>query len=275
MAAILTNGVLKIRTAPIFQPLLAPARYKGSGSTKARDVPPPMPRIVRPGGRQRRLRHAAPDGQAHSQPTDQPPSPPTHAGAASSQQSPAGLSGLTPTSPERLRRPAFRGRPRRRLTTSPPNSAQRDRASSPDTAQAKPPSPECTAAGSAHVTPASLSARPQASAQATQAQSAPAHEPPGPSAAAPVPTAQTANIPAHAPLSGSPPNTPLPRPMPRYTLRNRHHLIPNQRTSTPPLGFRYIGRFRYRFRYKAAPRQRYTPMPQPHKVHVQTTLRAQ
>jgi hypothetical protein len=27
MAAILTNGVLKIRTAPIFQPL--PARYKG------------------------------------------------------------------------------------------------------------------------------------------------------------------------------------------------------------------------------------------------------
>jgi len=37
MAAILTNGVLKIRTAPIFQPLLAPARYKGSGSTKARD----------------------------------------------------------------------------------------------------------------------------------------------------------------------------------------------------------------------------------------------
>jgi hypothetical protein len=26
MAAILTNGVLTIRTAPIFQPLLAPAR---------------------------------------------------------------------------------------------------------------------------------------------------------------------------------------------------------------------------------------------------------
>src|SRR6516225_9754865 len=55
MAAMLTNCVLKIRTAPIFQPLLAPARYKGSGSTKARDVPPPMPRIVRPGGRQHRL----------------------------------------------------------------------------------------------------------------------------------------------------------------------------------------------------------------------------
>ena len=55
MTAILTNGVLKIRTAPIFQPLLSPARYKGSGSTKARDVPPPMPRIVRPGGRQHRL----------------------------------------------------------------------------------------------------------------------------------------------------------------------------------------------------------------------------
>jgi phage terminase large subunit len=30
MAAILTNGVLKIRTAPIFQPPLAPARYKGA-----------------------------------------------------------------------------------------------------------------------------------------------------------------------------------------------------------------------------------------------------
>ena len=55
MAAILTNGVLTIRTAPVFPPLLAPARYKGSGSTKARGVPPPMPRIVRPGGRQHRL----------------------------------------------------------------------------------------------------------------------------------------------------------------------------------------------------------------------------
>src|SRR6516225_5080121 len=99
MAAILTNGVLKIRTAPIFQPLLAPARYKGSGSAKARDVPPPMPRIVRPGGRQHRLElDAAPDGQAHSQPTDQPLSPLTHAGAASSQQSPQGsVSGREPT----------------------------------------------------------------------------------------------------------------------------------------------------------------------------------
>jgi hypothetical protein len=46
------EGILTIRTAPAFQPLLAPARYKGSGSTKARDVPPPMPRIVRAGGRQ-------------------------------------------------------------------------------------------------------------------------------------------------------------------------------------------------------------------------------
>ena len=71
MAAILTNGVLKIRTAPIFQPLLAPARYKGSGSTKARDVPPPMPRIVRPGGRQHRLELATQrqTAKAHSQPT--------------------------------------------------------------------------------------------------------------------------------------------------------------------------------------------------------------
>src|SRR5215813_11975020 len=52
MAAILTNGVLKIRTEPIFEPLLAsPARYKGSGSTKARDVPPPM----------LRARHRTPD----------------------------------------------------------------------------------------------------------------------------------------------------------------------------------------------------------------------
>jgi hypothetical protein len=46
------NGILTIRTAPIFQPLLAPARYQGSGS--ARDVPPPMPRIAHPGGRQHR-----------------------------------------------------------------------------------------------------------------------------------------------------------------------------------------------------------------------------
>src|SRR5262245_3312224 len=99
MAAILTNGVLKIRTAPIFQPLLAPARYKGSGSTKARCTPanaahspprrPPAPA---------RARHAASDGQAHSQPTDQPPSPLTHAGAASSQQSPqSSVSGREPT----------------------------------------------------------------------------------------------------------------------------------------------------------------------------------
>jgi len=49
MAAILTNGVLKIRTTPIFQPLLAPARYKGfwerKGSrctpTNAAHSPPP------------------------------------------------------------------------------------------------------------------------------------------------------------------------------------------------------------------------------------------
>jgi len=35
MAAILTNGVLKIiRTAPIFQPLLAPARYKAVGAQR-------------------------------------------------------------------------------------------------------------------------------------------------------------------------------------------------------------------------------------------------
>jgi hypothetical protein len=78
-----SDDVLIIRTAPIFQPLLVPARYKDF-CTKARDVTPPMPRIVRPGGRQHRLELATqrPDGQAHSQPTDQPPSPPTRAGAA-------------------------------------------------------------------------------------------------------------------------------------------------------------------------------------------------
>src|SRR5262245_49578288 len=83
MAAILTNGVLKIRTAPIFQPLLAPARYKGSGSAKARCTPP-MPRTVRPGGRQHRLelRHAASDGQAHTT-ADPPASPATATPAAS------------------------------------------------------------------------------------------------------------------------------------------------------------------------------------------------
>ena len=89
MAAIITNGVLEIRTAPIFQPLLAPARYKGSGSTKARDVPPPMPRIVRPGGRQHRLElDAGPDGQLSLSQLINRLLPLTHAGAASSQQSP-------------------------------------------------------------------------------------------------------------------------------------------------------------------------------------------
>src|SRR5262245_42728338 len=86
MAAILTNGVLKIRTAPIFQPLLARRAtrtlHKGSRCTPANAAhSPPRP--------QHRLElDAGPDGQAHSQPTDQPPSPPTRAGAASSQQSP-------------------------------------------------------------------------------------------------------------------------------------------------------------------------------------------
>src|SRR6516162_4454784 len=100
MAAILTNGVLTIRTAPIFQPLLAPARYKGlwehkgSRCTPANAAHSPPRRSPAPA----RARHAAPDGQAHSQPTDQPPSPPTHAGAASSQPSPQGsVSGREPT----------------------------------------------------------------------------------------------------------------------------------------------------------------------------------
>ena len=49
-----SDDALIIRTAPISQPLLAPGALQGL-CTKARDVPPPMPRIVRPGGRQHRL----------------------------------------------------------------------------------------------------------------------------------------------------------------------------------------------------------------------------
>ena len=58
--------------------------HKGSRCTPANAAHSPPRRSPAPA----RARHAAPDGQAHSQPTDQPPSPPTHAGAASSQQSP-------------------------------------------------------------------------------------------------------------------------------------------------------------------------------------------
>src|SRR5262245_29834143 len=124
----------RFRTAPIFQPLLAPARYKGCGSTKARDVPPPMPRIVRPGGRQRRLElDAAPDGQAHSPPTAKPPSPLAPAAAASSQQSPQGsVSGREPTAHCASCDPPCAFRPRR-LIAEPPTSSQPAQASSPDT----------------------------------------------------------------------------------------------------------------------------------------------
>src|SRR6516225_5634202 len=99
MAAILTNGVLKTRTAPIFQRLLGRRATRAVGAQRLAMYPPPMPRIVRPGGRQHWLElDAAPDGQAHSQPTDQPPSPLTHAVATSSQQSPQGsVSGREPT----------------------------------------------------------------------------------------------------------------------------------------------------------------------------------
>src|SRR5262249_20383465 len=83
---------------PLSTPV-AGAPNRGWGSKRPRDAPPPMPRLVRPGGRHHWLElDAAPDGQAHSQPTDQPPSPLTHAGAASSQQSPQGsVSGREPT----------------------------------------------------------------------------------------------------------------------------------------------------------------------------------
>src|SRR6516165_5855973 len=125
MAAILTNGVLTIRTAPIFQPLLPPARYKGSGSAKARDVPPPMPRIVRPGGRQHRLELATQRQTAK---------------LTLSQLINRLLPQRAPLWHEGLRRPAFRGRPRRHLTTSPPQL----RHAAPVTAEIAP------AAGSSH-----------------------------------------------------------------------------------------------------------------------------
>src|SRR5262249_10578664 len=79
-----SDDVLIIRTAPIFQPLLAPARYKDSAQRLAmypanaahsppRRPPPPPPTPT-----------PAPDrAQAHSHPTDHPPPPPTRAGAAS------------------------------------------------------------------------------------------------------------------------------------------------------------------------------------------------
>src|SRR6516225_9415504 len=126
MAAILTNGVLKTRTAPIFQPLLAPARYKGSGSTKARDVPPPMPRIVRPGGRQHRLELATQRQTAK---------------LTLSQLINRLLPQRAPVRHERLRRPAFRGRPRRHLTTSPPQL----RYAAPVTAEITPAAGSCPA----------------------------------------------------------------------------------------------------------------------------------
>src|SRR5215475_13113515 len=115
MAAIITNGILQIRTAPIFQPLLAWRATRALGARRLA-MSPPMPRIVRPGGRQHRLElDAGPDGQAHSQPTDQPPSPLTHAGAASSQQSPqSSVSGREPT-------PTARPVTRLALPTSPPH----------------------------------------------------------------------------------------------------------------------------------------------------------
>src|SRR5215472_19180026 len=55
MAAILTNGVLRSAPPPSFSRCWRRRATRALGSTKARDVPPPMPRIVRPGGRQHRL----------------------------------------------------------------------------------------------------------------------------------------------------------------------------------------------------------------------------
>jgi hypothetical protein len=84
MAAILTNGVLKISTAPIFQPLLAPARYKGAWEHKGSRCTPANaahspPRWSPAPARARRSARRPSSLSA----TDQPPSPLTHAGAAS------------------------------------------------------------------------------------------------------------------------------------------------------------------------------------------------
>src|SRR5262249_41371355 len=105
MAAILTNGVLKTRSAPIFQPLLAAGALQGLWEHKGPRCPPanaahsPPRRSPAPA----RARHAAPDGQAHSQPTDP------------SQQSPqSSVSGREPT-------PTARPVTRLALPTSPPH----------------------------------------------------------------------------------------------------------------------------------------------------------
>src|SRR5262249_59052610 len=102
-----SDDVLIIRTAPIFQPLLAPARYKDSAPARAR--------------------HEAPDGQAHPQPTDQPPSPPTRAGVASKPQSrPGTISG-------HIAAPPLRFLPRRLIAAT---SAQSPPTASPGIPQA-------------------------------------------------------------------------------------------------------------------------------------------
>src|SRR5262249_14298486 len=60
-------------------------------------------RPPRPSPAPARARHAAPDGQAHPQPTDQPPSPPTRAGVASKPQSrPGTISGHIAAPPLRF-----------------------------------------------------------------------------------------------------------------------------------------------------------------------------
>src|SRR6516162_4911148 len=85
---------------------------------------------------------------------------------------------------ERLRRPPFRGRPRRRLTAAPPNSAQPSPTSLPDTAPAMPPLPQCTASVSARVIAASQYAPPQMP-KATPTQSIQPPDTTPPSAAVP------------------------------------------------------------------------------------------
>src|SRR6516225_2275846 len=110
MAAILTNGVLKhgahLSAAVGAGALQGLWEHKGSRCTPAHAAHSPPRRSPAPA----RARHAGPDGQAHSQPTDQPPSPNARRCGIVAAIA-AGLSGLTTKSPERLRRPAFRGRP--------------------------------------------------------------------------------------------------------------------------------------------------------------------
>src|SRR5215467_8391607 len=155
MAAILTNGVLKIpHRAHLSAAVGAGAlqglwEHKGSRCTPANAAHSPPRRSPAPA----RARHAAPDGQAHSQPTDQPPSPPTGAGAASSQQSPpASAGGQIPDHPMASCDPFCAAAPpaassypiRSRVYLWYATAAPSVPNTSPGTPPAKPPSPQST-----------------------------------------------------------------------------------------------------------------------------------